>query len=177
MSSSIYRLLGHRQMAWWATALSLILFVGCSGGGGPAKGRQQTFAAKGKVTYNGLPVANAQVAFLPEDDGMPPAFAATASDGSFKLTTYNQNDGAVAGTHQVKVTSMEQETTPPVEVDFSDPESLARAQAERYRQGVSTPLKEAKSHLPEKYSKFSTSGLIARVTEGGDNEFTFELTD
>jgi hypothetical protein len=177
MISSYGRLTRQQQLAWWAMGISVVLLVGCSGGGGAAKGRQQTYPAKGKVTYNGAPVANAQVAFLPEDDGMPPAIGVTASDGSFKLTTYSQNDGAVVGTHQVKVTSMEQDTKPPVEVDFDDPESLARAQAERFRQGVSTPLKEPKSLIPEKYSKFGTSGLIARVTEGSDNEFTFELTD
>ena len=45
-----------------------------------------------------------------------------------------------------------------------------------------TPGKGAKPggithHVPEKYENPETSGLTAEVTDGGANDFTFELVD
>ncbi|MFM9965201.1 MAG: hypothetical protein ACKV2Q_28720 [Planctomycetaceae bacterium] len=88
-----------------ASALTLLSFVcvGC-GGGSDDLG---TAAVSGKVTHKGQPVSGGSVMFNPKS-ATPgknltgkPAAAEVGADGSFTLTTYSKNDGAVIGKHSV----------------------------------------------------------------------------
>jgi hypothetical protein len=80
----------------------LALLPGC---GGPTMGR-----VEGRVTCNGVPVANAVIIFSPvpasADDREPgkAASASTDAQGKFVLTTYRAGDGALVGSHRVAVT-------------------------------------------------------------------------
>lgn len=70
---------------------------------------------RGKVTIDGQPVFNAKVMFAPvEAGGNPnpgkPAFGILRNDGSFVLTTYETDDGAVVGEHWVTIISLEKGT-------------------------------------------------------------------
>lgn len=67
-------------------------------------------AASGVVLCEGQPVRGAQVYFAPKADGKSavvgkPAFSWTGEDGRFVLSTYGDGDGAVVGSHTVRVTT------------------------------------------------------------------------
>jgi len=60
----------------------------------------------GTVLYDGKAAAGVQVFFYPTDAPMVPQIpsnphAVTGADGSFRLTTYNEGDGAAEGKYMV----------------------------------------------------------------------------
>lgn len=86
----------------WLPVLLLPL-LGCGGG----DNRKPTYAVAGKVAdASGRPLANADVVFHPVDDGgdgtLRP-YGRTDETGTFRLTTYDGNDGAPAGQYRVSV--------------------------------------------------------------------------
>lgn len=83
---------------------ALVLMVGLSGCGGGSGDQKATAAAGGKVSFNGAPVTGGSITLSPVGDGKQvgkPASATIQSDGTFKLSTYGNNDGAVIGKHRV----------------------------------------------------------------------------
>jgi hypothetical protein len=102
--------------------------------------------------------------------GSPRAAAGvTGADGTFELSTFGKNDGAVVGTHTVTITKI-QSTVTGEGMSPDNPEGgYGEAMAQAARQA------EVKTELPSKYANPETSGLTAEVTESGPNEFTFEL--
>ncbi len=85
--------------------------VGCGGGGG-----EMTVApASGKMTFNGGPVTGGSITLAPVGGGKgpagKPASGAIQNDGTFKLSTYGTNDGAVIGKHKVSFSAPAGETT------------------------------------------------------------------
>lgn len=79
--------------------------AGCS-----SNGRLKTAVVSGKVTFNGKPVPNGTVLFIPETPG-PTATGEIGPDGSYALTTYQKGDGAVLGKHKVVISAMEDTTS------------------------------------------------------------------
>ncbi len=118
------------------------LCLGCSGPSLPA-----VAPVTGTVTWQGQPVADAEVLFMPK--GSRPANGTTDSQGHYKLSTFGQGDGAVIGQHAVTVTKR---------VAISD-----------------APYSPERSEIPEQYSGLTTSDLKADVTAAGPNEFNFDL--
>ena len=89
-----------------AIAPMVALFLGC--GFTPPK----TVPAEGKVMFHGVPVANANVQFLPEPyaPGRHIADGTTDAHGVFQLRTYfnetrSAKDGAEPGQYRVELTS------------------------------------------------------------------------
>ncbi len=91
---------------WFSIVLlcgGALLGTGCGGGGD----NPSTAAVSGKVTRQGQPVSGGTVTFSPQASadkkGPPgkPAAGVVGPDGTFKLTTYAKDDGAVLGKHQV----------------------------------------------------------------------------
>ena len=119
--------------------------------------RPQVYPTSGVVQYKGAPLDGATVVFRSESEQRA-AYGISDANGRFKLTTFEKEDGAVAGTHQVRITKIETEEAPPP----ADPEAAI------------IPAKEI-SLLPAKYGDFRTSGFTAEVTPGGPNEFKFDL--
>jgi hypothetical protein len=79
-----------------------LLTAGCSGGGEP------TAPVSGKVTWNGEAVTSGIVSFSPMaagGAGGKTASGVVQADGSYTLTTYTRDDGAVLGTHRVLYTA------------------------------------------------------------------------
>lgn len=74
----------------------LVTLLGCTGGGAP------TGKVTGKVTFDGKPVTSGSLTFAPAagTEGKPAAGAVKA-DGSYTLSTYAAEDGAVVGRHKV----------------------------------------------------------------------------
>jgi hypothetical protein len=147
-----------RQGAW--AAVAVVLVAGC-GEKGPTM-----VSAGGTVLFNGEPLANANVVFVPEAGG-PTSVGQTADDGKFTLSS-SARPGAMVGKHQVAIQANERvrrdgkvEPAPAEEID---------AESETKSPYISRSL------IPRTYGDYSASGLTADVTEGGENQFTFELT-
>ncbi len=90
-------------------AVALVVLAGCS------KSPYELAPVDGVVTIDGTPVHDAKVMFAPIARGETrnsgkPAFGPLEPDGSFKLTTYSDNDGAVVGEHWVTIIRLDPET-------------------------------------------------------------------
>ncbi len=107
----------------------------------------------GTITYKQQPVAEADVAFIPENGR--PAYGRTDAQGRFELTTLAPADGAMLGAHIVTVTKSVQKGA------ASD----------------SNPYVQYESLLPVRYSRPQESPLKAEVVAGEANDFSFALTD
>jgi len=151
--------------------LSLVLMACCtllSGCGGEKLNRPPVFKVTGKVTLQGKPVPNADVTFIHKESNRA-AFGKTNAEGEYKLTTFNANDGAVAGKHDISVVDI-----PPV---ASTP-AIASVDSAEYQPpkiGEDT-MPKPKSSLPQRYADVATSGLFGVVNEDGENVVDLELT-
>lgn len=142
--------------------LALFVVTGC--GGGPD--RPQTVPVSGTVTYNGEPVADANVTFYPEEGR--PASGKTDAQGRFdSLTTFEPGDGAVVGKHTVTVNPSSEVSDEPIE------SGEAYAVPGEGNGGGGGD----ESSIPEKYRDKASSDQTFTVEEGGENDFSIELTD
>ena len=124
------------------------------------RARPATYAAGGTVLVDGKPMEGVKVQFerSSADDGPPcVAFGYTDSWGRFRLRTFRDGDGAVAGDHVVLIER----------ITFEPMSKPARAEV--------APMREV-SHLPDRYRSSHTSGMTATVVPGGRNEFSFAIT-
>jgi hypothetical protein len=135
--------------------------AGCGGDDQWTADRPRPVSVHGTVLYNQQPVEGATVTFVPQDHTHA-AVGRTDSSGRFQLRTFDRNDGAVPGRFQVTVSKVE---------------VLSAGEEEPPDGEEDAPPTEEQSHLPDRYRSAESSGLEASVTEGGDNDFTFELED
>jgi len=141
--------------------LAIVSQVGCSTSQDKwQKQRPSVFRASGIVTLAGEPLENALVVYH-SPDGKLSAQGRTNIEGEFVLTTFDHEDGAVAGLHKVAITKTEYVEK---KTSYDTPDEPAIA-------------KVAKQLLPAKLSRPETSGLTAEVTEAGPNTQTFDITD
>jgi len=114
----------------------------------------------GLVTLDDKPLAGASVLFMPVEGGVP-GRAATKEDGSFSLSTFEEQDGALVGRHRVAVSKFE--TT-----GFAaGPDGLSGMLDGRQIRTTWV--------TPERYGSPTTSGLEASVERRGRNAFEFRL--
>ena len=142
--------------------LSLIGLVGCGGSSDDnwTKNRPATYPVTGMVIYKGNPLPNATVVFSSQGENPTAAVGRTDEQGAFSLTTFNDQDGAVAGEHQVLITATKIKGPPPgANLDEVDP--------------TVTEI----SLSPQKFGEPGNSGLSATVTESGPNQFFFDVTE
>lgn len=117
-------------------ALLIMTAIGCS------DGRPARLKASGQVLLNGEPLTfngNGFVQIVPENS-RPATGKINPNDGTFTLTTFENQDGVTAGTHRVTVTAMA----------FTSSGSTINL-------------------LPEKYSSTSTSGLTVTIEKPTDS--------
>lgn len=81
-----------------AGLLCLLVLVGC---GGSPSDQPDVYEVQGTVTQGGTPVAGARVEFIPQTGR--PSQATTNEAGEFVLTYLDGVEGAVAGTHTVRI--------------------------------------------------------------------------
>jgi hypothetical protein len=103
---------GERQVICFqrATAfLSLLcLFASAGCGGGTNEGRLDVFPASGKVLIQSQPASGVLVVLHPAEGspaaqkGVKPS-ATTKADGTFQLSSYEQNDGAPPGEYSATI--------------------------------------------------------------------------
>lgn len=125
------------------TLISLLLAasmtaVGCS------DGRPQRFPVSGQVLIDGEPLEKGFVQVIPANDRA--ASGKLGPGGRFQLTTFEPNDGCVAGTHKVAVIGNE-----------------------------SVDAQSQKWHAPKSYMDAENSGLTVTVSEEV-TELKIELT-
>jgi hypothetical protein len=135
-------------------------FVMLGSGCGGVTNRPKPVAAEGVLTFeDGKPVAEATIVFLPDDTKSPKASGLTGKDGSFSLTTYNQNDGAVPGDYKIIVTKSNFVEDAPKE--GGDRIKRMKEYFEKSKQP------KEKGVVPAVYGNPKTSPLKWRVESGG----------
>jgi len=82
--------------AWALIAAGAVSLPGCGHGSGSEVGK-----VEGVVTLDGKPLPKAQVEFLPKSGR--PSLAETAEDGSYRLQYTVDQEGALVGSHTVKI--------------------------------------------------------------------------
>ena len=147
------REIGLLKRYWHRTTL-LVLLLGLAGCG--AK-QMPLGKVSGVVTHDGQPVSSGVVHFLPEAG--PAATGKLDEQGRYRLTTYQANDGAVTGHHQVFFTPIVPEA------EFTDAEYVAN---------TAKPAEIPRDFLPDDYLAPATSGLTAEV-KSGSNQVDFAL--
>jgi hypothetical protein len=124
--------------------------------------RPPVHPAVGVVMYEGKPLDGATVMLESESTDEKSrgkvAIGHTDAGGRFRVRTYKEYEGAVAGPHRVSVTKFEYSENKPPNADPN----------------IDYPRLE-KLLVPEQYTSFETSGLTATVAAEGPNSFRFEL--
>ncbi|QDU55507.1 hypothetical protein [Aeoliella mucimassa] len=129
-----------------AVGVSLLPSLGC--GGGP-----ETAKVTGTVLLDGNPLSQGKVIFRPENGKV--AEGEIASDGTFRLGTFSDSDGALLGKHKVAVMAYSKANWPP---KYDQPDGSV----------------DSGSLIPLFYTSPDSSGLEYDVESGG-NDFTIEL--
>jgi hypothetical protein len=85
--------------------LVLVSFAGLCTSCGKKSGGKTCFPVKGQVLFKDQPVAGALVVFEPTkpDPNWPSATGTTDEEGRFRLSTYDEEDGAPAGEYNVGI--------------------------------------------------------------------------
>jgi hypothetical protein len=117
------------------------MLAGCGGKTAPVNGRVKFKDGSDTGALAGYTVA------LEAADGKTSGVGEIKTDGTFRISTFGADDGAVPGKYRAAI-------TPP---QSSDPDKPP-----------------PKSKLPAKYADFGTSGLTADI-KPGRNDVTFEL--
>lgn len=140
------------QFQFFAILSLCVLPVGLTGCGGTSE--PKIVPVSGVVTLNGVAVEGATVTFLPDDSTHSPATSKTDENGKFQLTTKTFGDGAMIGTHKIKVTQYSTGVgKSPYDEDF------ASTNVEELPEPVTT------NAMPEKYALVTTSGLTFEVVD------------
>ncbi len=115
----------YRASHWLLPAALVLSFVFLPGCGND---RPPTYPVSGRVIFSdGSPVRTGFIE-LQSDEHSLNARGTIARDGSFRLTTFEPNDGAVAGSHRaVIVQFLAQENLPAIPHDHGKPVSLKHA--------------------------------------------------
>jgi hypothetical protein len=134
-----------------ALGLSSILAGFLGGCGSEYDAHPLTVPVQGKVTYNGEPVPKGTITFQP--DGGRPAVGEIQPDGTYRLSTFGEKDGAIPGTHKVMIIA-----------NTGDPTKMPSSP------GYVPP----KDLVPKKYGDLATSNLEATVTKD-KKSYDFDL--
>ena len=126
-----------------STVVLAIIFLTTIGCGG--SDRLPVIPVTGTVTMDGKPLENVSVTFHPESGRS--ANGVTNSEGMFRLTTYDTNDGATVGKHQISLSLIQVDIPEEIPDDYD------------YAADAASPLVT----IPEKYLSPKTSGLISTI--------------
>ncbi|RLT12128.1 MAG: carboxypeptidase regulatory-like domain-containing protein [Planctomycetota bacterium] len=75
---------------------------GCGGEKNQAVERTAAVPVKGKVSLKGKPMTQGSISFEPIDGGRE-AHGTIGADGTFSLSTFKADDGAIRGSHRIAV--------------------------------------------------------------------------
>jgi hypothetical protein len=125
--------------------------IACLGPLGCSDGRLPTFPVSGRVVFSdGSPVHTGTIEFRSREHAVQ-ARGTIDHDGNFRLTTYKENDGAVAGTHDCVVTQLV------------------------VMEGATDFQPSLKGVVHTRFGSYATSGLRCEVISQDKNFFTVEV--
>lgn len=159
---------GRSGIGWASRTFSVALLFsalsmqGCS----PATARPKLVPVSGTIKFKGAPLANATITFIPEGSAPRNPFGTTDAEGKFQLTSYDTNDGAVAGDYLVVIVAKASDGKKQEERTASDMIAL----------GPGGGLK-MEDNIPAKYSDRKTTDLKRSVVAGDTNVFNFDLAE
>lgn len=137
-------------VCYMVVALLGLSLVGCS-----SKGELEPVPVAGTISHNNQPLTHGSVAFIPTDRTKGRSARATISEGgTFELTTFDANDGALPGNYKVTVFCFDGTRDVP----------------------GSRLSKPGPSLIPERYNTADTTDLTATVGEKR-TQVTLELHD
>jgi len=150
-------------------AAAIAPIVGCGGGAGSVK----VVPAGGTVTFQGAPLAGANVTFVPEDG--PVATGITDVKGSFTLATGNQS-GAVQGKSRVSINLPAKSAQDDLSGMSESERSMELTKRMGMNPGKMFQERDRASVIPEKYKRADSSGLeFTIVSDSEKNQFKIEL--
>jgi hypothetical protein len=142
-------------------------------------GKGRTVKVSGIVKLDGQPVEGAMVQFIPVDpEKGRVASGRTGSDGKFRLTTTNPNDGAIPGEYKVLVTFEEQKDAPEgvgggpgggMRPDQMAKQFQGITEQQKKEGGGGQPKKKA-TKIPAAYGDVKTTTLKATIPAEHDIE-------
>jgi hypothetical protein len=143
-----------------ALAASVLLVAGCGAISG-----LDTVPVRGVVTYNGKPLTEGTVVYLPESgsEGRQ-ATGPIQTDGSFSLTTMSADDGVMKGKYQIVVYAYKPHP--------GEPKTREEHEAMIKKGGI-----ERGYIIPERYTDPMKSGLSDIVDENHSGFKRIELSD
>ena len=142
-----------RMLPWGVISILVHVNGGCS------DNLPRTIEVQGKVTYNGAPLENGTVSFVPLTSGggstLRPASGSIQPDGSYRMKTFGEKDGVLPGNYAIAIASFN---------SFGLPEK---------------PGDKLDYAVPERYVRPETSGLTIEIPPDADDTLRrdFELTD
>jgi hypothetical protein len=155
-------------MKTFATFFGLLILTTALGCGGGTEGRLPTFKVTGTVKYKGEAVEGADV-ILQFAEHNRASFGRTNASGEFTLGTYENKDGALAGSAVVTVSKWEE--LPPSNVPVAGDPGYDPSKAE-------APEPKPKLLLPKKYADFKTTDLKVVIDANSKNPpLNLELQD
>jgi hypothetical protein len=143
-------------LAFFSLAAFCVLHAGCS------KPPHDLAPVHGKVTIDGTPLTAGRLMFALIANGDPfhsgkPAFGTIQADGSYDLTTYASDDGAIVGRHWVTIYAQTGQTAnaPPLVTQTKGGANVAP---------------------PPKFSSIKFPRAPVEVVSGKDNQIDIPLT-
>jgi len=137
----------------WLSGFLILFPLGCG------SRRPETAPVSGTVTLDGQPVTDGIIRFFPEKGA--PATGKIGSDGRYTLSTFDQGDGAVLGSHRITITRR---------APGGQPSSAGGAPGE-----PAPGLPSGQPLLPARYSQPQTTPLETEVV-GKTDTMDFALT-
>jgi hypothetical protein len=154
---------------WILATGSAVLLASC----GSDDGLGRRHPVKGTVTYNGTPLEQGVISFVPEDPAGVGA-SGKVEKGYYTLSTGGDGDGARAGKYKVTITAKEpsldkakaefEKTSGRTEAGFIPQQFITKAAA------------QAKNLIPGGYGDVRSTNLAAEVKDQS-NTIDFALTD
>lgn len=146
--------------ARWLIVLLASVSAGCGRSSNQwTEMRQPVYKAHGVVILDGQPLEGAQVVFHSSDPEMT-ATGRTDATGKFQLTTYEEGDGFIVGTHGVSI-SKRVWIEKPTRYDTAEEPQKALFPDEL---------------LAIKFTNRETSQLQATIEKKGKNSYEFQVT-
>jgi hypothetical protein len=148
-----------RTLSFGSLALVLVLGVCGCGGAKPIK-------VKGTVTFDGQPLPNGLVKFIPTAERGREATGVTDDKGIFQLETFSSADGALPGDY--KITVDYQEPVSQTEVAAPQKGQSMKAMWDATQKAMKQQQKKApKFVIPPKYGDRKETPLQQRVPPDG----------
>jgi hypothetical protein len=158
----------------WILLLALSAgLAGCGGQGKPVK-------VEGVVTLDGKPFPGATVTFFPAEGNGRSASGLSEEDGSFRLTTFKPDDGALPGEYKITVSFGEADKATeggdPMKMDDKARMAFFAKMNPGGRVQEEAKQKKAQKVVPEVYRDVSKTPLKCAVPVDGKVELSLRST-